>query len=504
MSVDIAERIASGSFILTVGQTLSLIIGTIFSFVIARLLGPDNYGLLSISLTYPLMVSNLMDLGLGGVIARYVAEPGKDRPIYAWTGVLIRLSSSIVGGLAVYLLSDFFASLLARPDIAMFIKVLSIYSCCTSILSPLIAVFNGLGKYKLAASVNIVQYCVRGPLTIALVLMGTGVNGAVIAYSASYLLVSLIYMAIYTNIVKPVAFSTRILKEMIYLALPLYASSISDIALKPVVDSILARHVSNYELGNYAVALNSLMPLGALLGAISTAVLTSFPLISGDQALLRENARNIAVYSSAVFTAIGMCYLSVITPLVHILYGKSYADAPVYALLYSASQVIPVILGSLVIGNYLLTIKATLLGGIIGVIRSVSIAIFTYLWVPFHGVVGAALAALIGSTLSSLIGLILVYKATGLLINVVDSVRISLPSMISFTIAYMISTRFARLLISFLTGLITYMTLYLIISPFFVKKSVIMKIAELACKLEYIGWIIKPITRIYLKLVLRE
>ena len=64
---------AVGGFALFVGRLAYNAISAVGSIVIARLLGPANYGIISIALIYPLMFSGLADLGLSTAIMRYAS-----------------------------------------------------------------------------------------------------------------------------------------------------------------------------------------------------------------------------------------------------------------------------------------------------------------------------------------------------------------------------------------------------------------------------------------------
>ncbi|MEM4369351.1 MAG: oligosaccharide flippase family protein, partial [Desulfurococcaceae archaeon] len=63
MSDQVELRIASGTLVLSASQLVALLLGVAFSVVIARLLGPEDYGLVGVSLMYPTMIVSILDLG---------------------------------------------------------------------------------------------------------------------------------------------------------------------------------------------------------------------------------------------------------------------------------------------------------------------------------------------------------------------------------------------------------------------------------------------------------
>lgn len=513
MNNEVAERIVKGSFVLTLGQLLSVVVGFVFSVLIANLLGRENYGLLSIALTYPSMVASLVDLGLGGVIARYIAKPGSRKDVYAWTGVLIRAFTSAAGGLLVYFFADYFAYLLGRPVLVEPIKMLSLYTVFSSLLGVLAAVFNGLGKYEVSASINITQYIVRGPLAVLFIALGLGLHGATLAYSIGYTAVTVIYMILFVSIFKHPGFSFPAAARMLSVSWPLFIASLSSVFLKPSVDVIISRNVSDSELGDYGVALNSLMPLGILLGSISTAVLTSLPILIENKDQLKEGAEDAVFYSSTTSAALGFCYLSIIHPLVRI-YGRSYVNAPLLAIIYGLSSLLPVLLGSLVVGNYFIVLKTTKYNALTSSIGFIVIIALSYVLVPLMGVPGAGLAYIVGNTTSASIAYVIALKTLGLKLNLSRNIKTLIPSLLAFLPGFTASTAITTyvstmatlnyllgLLVAVAVGLFTYSLVYLALIPFFTDMETIRKLLDLASRLEYIGEIIKLIGNYYLKLI---
>ncbi|MEM0002010.1 MAG: oligosaccharide flippase family protein [Desulfurococcaceae archaeon] len=513
MSNEVAERIVKGSFVLTLGQLLSIAVGFVFSVLIANLLGRDNYGLLSIALTYPSMVASLVDLGLGGVVSRYTAKPGSNKDIYAWTGLVLRALTSAIGGIIVYLSADYFAYLLGRPILTEPIRALSFYTIFSSILGVLSAIFNGLGKYEISASINITQYVVRGPLAVLFVLLGLGIHGAALAYSIGYMVVSILYMALFISIFRSPRFSLSIATKMLGISWPLFVASLSGVFLKPIVDTILSRNVSNSELGDYGVALNSLMPLGILLGSISTAVLTSLPILIENVDQMKESAKDAVFYSSTISIALGFCYLSVIYPLTRI-YGRSYVNAPIYAIIYGLSSLLPVLLGSLVIGNYFIVLKATKYNAITSLAGFSITVILSYMLTPIMGVAGAGLSYIVGNVVSATIAYAIASKSLDLKLNFSRNIKTFIPSLIAFISGFASSTLITihvstmatvyfilGLIAATITGLSIYSLVYLALIPFFTDRETIYNLFNLATRLEYVGGVVRVIGSYYLKYV---
>jgi len=500
LNVKIAERVGGGSFYLTVGQAVALLLGLVFSIVLARVLGPDNYGLISIALVYPSMFVSLTDLGLSAVISRYSTEPSTRREVYVWSGIAMRTLLAISGGVLVYFMADIFASLLGRVYIESLIRILALYTVSSSILSTFYSAFAGLGRYKVSAFILILQYSLKGVLAITLLLAGLHIYGVALSYSLAYTILVPVFLVLLIRGIKPaVSLSEGV--EVLKVALPLYVAVVCDVFLKPTLDTTLSKYISNYEWGNYSVAFNVLMPISALSGAIVTATLTSLPLLTGDSESLKKNTGELVFYTTTVFSGLALLYLSVLKPLVSIFYGAEYSSAPGYAIAVSASTLVPAILGSLVIGNYFVTIKATRWNAVISVIRMIAALITAYASIPVFGVYGVALALLAGNAISTLAGYYILVDVYYVHIDLKKSIRASLPAFIAFTIAYVLASIAGSQLLSILIGFAMYITVYLLLLPVFLENRIIENIVKIASRLDYVGVLIEKISPYYFKLI---
>ncbi len=500
LNVKIAERVSSGSFYLTVGQAIALLLGLIFSIVLARVLGPGNYGLIGIALVYPSLFISLTDLGLSAVISRYSTAPLTRREVYVWSGIAIRALLAIIGGAVVYLMAETFASLLGRVYIEPLIRILALYTVSSSILGTLYSAFAGLGRYKISAFMLILQYFLKGVLAITLLLAGLHIYGIALSYSLAYTVLVPVFLVLLVRGLKPtISLSEGI--EVLRVALPLYVAVVCDVFLKPILDTNLSKYISNYEWGNYSVAFNVLTPISALSGAIITATLTSLPLLTEDNESLKKNTGELVFYTTTVFNGLALLYLSILKPLVSILYGTEYSSAPEYAIAVSASTIVPAILGSLVIGNYFVTIKATRWNAVISVIRVIAALITAYVSIPVFGVYGVALALLAGNVISTLVGYYILVGVYHVHIDFKKSIKASVPAFTAFTIAYVLVSITGSQLLSILIGFAMYIIVYLLLLPVFLENRVIENIVNIASRLDYVGVLIEKISPYYFKLI---
>ncbi|MDA4131959.1 MAG: oligosaccharide flippase family protein, partial [Thaumarchaeota archaeon] len=71
--VEIAQRSTRGSFALFAGNFLSTVISFVAILFIARLLGPGDYGVYTLSVLVPTILLNFLGFGVNSGITRYAA-----------------------------------------------------------------------------------------------------------------------------------------------------------------------------------------------------------------------------------------------------------------------------------------------------------------------------------------------------------------------------------------------------------------------------------------------
>jgi O-antigen/teichoic acid export membrane protein len=72
--MNVARQAAKGTMFVFAGDTSSAVILSITSIIIARMLGPSEYGLYSIALAVPSLMLLFTDLGINPALIRYLVS----------------------------------------------------------------------------------------------------------------------------------------------------------------------------------------------------------------------------------------------------------------------------------------------------------------------------------------------------------------------------------------------------------------------------------------------
>lgn len=233
-AADIAKVSARGGFNVLWGLVISSIISAVGFIFIARLLGPEAYGLYTIALIAPNMILIFRDWGITYAMIRFTAKyraEGRMDEVRSiiFAGLVFELAFGIILSAVSFAVSDYVAgSIFNRPAIAPLMQIASFYILASAVITAASAAFTGLERMALNSVMNICQSIIKTGLIIGLVLLGFGASGAVIGLVGSTAIAGLIGIAllltIYRTLPKPPSLSLEVkeyLKEMLRYGLPL-------------------------------------------------------------------------------------------------------------------------------------------------------------------------------------------------------------------------------------------------------------------------------------------
>ncbi|MCS7107118.1 MAG: oligosaccharide flippase family protein [Acidilobaceae archaeon] len=417
------ERIAKGAALLTFGSLLSLFLSALGSIVVARELGPAQYGLVTIAMILPNLLFVLLDLGLTAALVRYTSLGRSD---VVGTALALRTLIALLGGLANFLLAPLFVALIGRPELTEAVRLLSIFTTTHLLFSTANYILVGMGRYGESVLAGVLFTTLKVTLAIALVLSGYGVLGALLAHVISGLLVHLSTFGRALLLLRSLRFSPPALRELFAYSIPLYLPSLIGAPLGQIYYAFMASVSSNEEVGNLSVAYNFLAPLNALGGALSASVLSVLPSLASQE---RERAvRNVLRLTSLLLPSLSLGLVLLSEPAVKLLYGEKYQLAPLFLSAYLLGYLLTP-LGSLLwhsyfasIGKSTVILRASIVQNLIGAPL--------YLGLTYSaGALGFVVAGILSGALSTLYML----RAADISAGIEDNLRAMSPSLLSFT-----------------------------------------------------------------------
>jgi len=436
-----------------VGTFSAMVLLGLNSIIIARLLGPVNYGLYTLSFGIPYFLLGFIDLGMTTAAQRYISEFMAKRKLTSAKKVFQITSSymltlSLVFTVLFLILSNYIASsILNRPELAIYLRISALVILLETIFryisyNQLLA----LGKSHVSSFIDFLHALLRFTLAPLLIILGFGIAGAIFGALVGYTVAGIVGFTYLLYIFRGIKAEGDIsLKSIFSYNIPFMILGIIGLISNEVQYILLSRLIIASDIGNYAAANNLTSIIAIFTSPLAQITLPTFSRITDE----RQYAEAVMKYSKYALLitlgAQGMLF-SVSFPLVYLIYGEKYSLAP-YLLQLSLILSILTSFLSLYGRNTIFYIKRIYKIPIVENIINISVFVpLTYFLLLRFGIVGmifSSWASSIVSTiyediqLSKLIGLKLKESIFTLIkIEIIALISLILPTAMEFEIPY--------------------------------------------------------------------
>jgi len=402
--MSVAARIGTQFKTEFVAKIVSMVSGALLAILLARLLQPESYGILFLSLSILGTLNLFSKLGISKSGARYISEfketDTSQVPGIIGVSFLYVTITSFVVGVCLFVARELVTSVLNEPGLVPFLAIGTLYIALTTYTTFVRRTLQGLEDIKPAAAVHALESGSRFVFAVGIVLLGFGALGALGGYILSSFVAAVagcIY--IYIRYVRPgggLGWPTDGLPRRIAeYSLPLTATRSADV-LDKRVDTILVGFflnptaVSFYTIGKQVA--------GFVQSPASALGFTVSPTYSSLQT--QGDTEKAATVLEESLTHILLLYLPaaaglilVAEPMVRLVFGSEYTGAaPVvqllalYAVLHAVSSLV---------SNGLDYLGRARERAIIKTVTSVLNVVLNVILIPRIGVVGAAAATVV-------------------------------------------------------------------------------------------------------------
>jgi O-antigen/teichoic acid export membrane protein len=419
----IAKQAGRGSVVLFSGNLLATAIAAVASIVVARLLGPSNFGLFTLSLVTPSLLQLFTHFGTRTAVTRYVAHHLALGEVemarrFAQSAMIFSL---LVGGLLAgvnYAASWWVAgTLFQRPDLQPYIALASAFLIGQSIVLNVIAIATGWNAMGQASFANILQSILKLAISPALILLGFSISGAVLGHLVSYVVGGTVsaFILFFTKVKlvrERLGYFIEDTKEMIRFGFqPFIGGLLGGLATFYVSVLLAAVTVGHNELvGYYSAATNLTVPLSLLAGATGAALYPAFTSLHGIKADTGQAFAMSLKYVAFLIGPVIFFLVAASNELMYTFYGNSYVAGSGYLVLLSLASA-PIILGQSVFASFFLGLGRPRLAFVTGGLAAVVLFVVAPLLSVSSGlgVYGLILALLLSNGTTAAVGLYLVH-----------------------------------------------------------------------------------------------
>src|SRR5437773_1877740 len=443
------HRLVKGSaytFLATIlGQAFAL--GT--SIIYARLLGPGNLGVFAIYAQLSSHAVAIAGLGLGTPVTRFVARyRTEDKAalgkILSTALVLTLVATFVVAGATALLIDSIAMSLYGSPDLALMIKILSLFLVLNSISNVGASILQGLQKIGRLSLIGIFMEALTIPVMFVSLsrygLVGAVLGGTFILVVSTIVVFGFAWRDLHREDIRlALSFDLRSARQIVAYTLPLLAS----IALLKVTflvqTSELAFSLGYGDTGLFRVATTVSRIVAFVSGSISVPLLPAISELYAKAPIDQNRSKLTTILRISTFAglpiALGIGLFAGV--LIGILFGDDYAAAAPLAFVLVFAGFLDIL--SIVAANSMLSDGRTNTLLALDGIQSLVIVGGTAVLLDRLGLLGVGYALLLNSSVHSALIVILLGKRNR--VDVQGVVAALLPA----TGAFVLSTIFVFL-----------------------------------------------------------
>lgn len=307
-------------------QIGSGLIGLLVSILLARILDPEDFGLLGMILIFLAISNSLVSSGLGVSLIRSKQVTDVDYSTVFYFNLLV---SFLLYGV-IFLLAPYISLYYNKPELLNITRVYCLIVVIRSFTVVQISRFIKENKFKQLSIIQIISLLVGGGIGITLALKGFGVWSLVFSHIIQYLTSSIFLW--FVSAWKPIlAFSRQAFIRHFNFGYKITISGLLDSVFKNIYNVIIGKNYSATELGYYnrADSLQSYPP-NILSMALNKVTLPLFSEFQDDKIKLR--GLYIKIISLALFflTPIMVCGIVVSEELFRFLLSEKWLPAVPY------------------------------------------------------------------------------------------------------------------------------------------------------------------------------
>ena len=438
----------------------------LFSIVLARLLTPEDYGIVAMVIIFFAIAQTFVDSGFSNAIVRKKDRTEADLSTCFYFNIFVGLGFYIM----LFLCSPFIAEFYDQPILSSVVKISGLSVLINSLCIVQQAQFTIRIDFKTQAKVTLTSTVISGILGILLAYLGYGV-WALVWQGVIGTFIRMLLLWVFSKWRPRESFSKDSFHYLFGYGSKLLASGLLDTTYNNIYPIVIGKFYSPAQLGNFSRAQGwASLPSSNITGILQRVTFPVLTEMQDDDERLATNYRKLLRMSAFVVFPLMMLLASIASPLVRVVITSKWdACVPYLQIICFAMMWYPIHAINLnllqVKGRSDLFLKLEIIKKVVGVlVMCVTIPL-------------GVTAMCFGMVFTSINALFINTYYTGKLINVgfivqmKDLTPILITSIVSGIISYYCLPFFNSELIKIIISTIIYMGLYFLGSSIFSKKE---------------------------------
>ncbi len=393
---------------LLISQIIVSICGFIWTILMARYLGVEEYGIFGFAVSLTGILCILFDLGIGIHSVRHIATDYDSAPKYLGNAIPLKGLFSICGFVIIFIILLF----MKADELTIIVTLLfAIEQIIKKFVELMNATFQAFEEGKYQGILNTLMNVILFIFIIIAIYCDLGLYGIAFAYIFANIL-ALIYGYYILNkyIAKPnYEFDKTFCKNVTIAAIPFAATAILSSIYYSIDMVMLTNIVGNYATGIYN-ATYKLISVLTLFYGIYTAVI--FPVMSkfykNDEKMLLVSYEKSIKYLMLIIIPLAIATMFYSTDIIHLIYGHEYESAASVLSILIWTVCLLFISGA---GNSLLNASYKEVSVTkIYFIAAVFNVVLNIILIPYLSYIGAAITTVLSDLLIVIIQSYVIYK----------------------------------------------------------------------------------------------
>ncbi len=291
--------------------------------VLARLLSPEEYGIMAMIAIFIAVSNSIIDSGFSNALIRKVHVEQVDYNTVFYFNLVI----SVLVYLLLYIASPAISVFFKEPVLVEVIRVIGWILIINALAIIPRTQFVRKVDFKTQTKVSLISSISSGVIGIGMALAGMGV-WSLVGQQLSRQLLNTLFLWIYSKWHPVLEFSTKSFKELFGFGSKLLLSGLLDTIYKNIYYIVIGRFYTSTQLGQYTRAEQFNMMFSSNLTSVVQRV--SYPVLSSIQEepeRLREAYRKVIKIAMLITFACMLGLAAVAKPLIFILIGEKWLPA---------------------------------------------------------------------------------------------------------------------------------------------------------------------------------
>jgi O-antigen/teichoic acid export membrane protein len=385
-------KVFQNIFWAVLGKVVNIFSGLFVGILVARYLGPEQYGLMSYVVSYVTLFSIIATFGFDNIEIRELAKSHQSKEQILGTALCLRLFLAFCT-INLILISVF---LFEADRFTLWMIVIYSFSLIFNTLAVIRNYFTSIVNNEYVVKTEIVRTIIGAGIKVVLLIAKAPLEWFVIAVTFDFFIIAVGYVYSYRKKIgdfKLWAFNKNIAVYQIKESFPLLLSGAA-IILYQTIDQIMIRNmIDNAAVGQYVVAAklaDFIIFIPMIISQTITPILVQSRMSDTNLYELKKKFFfDVIIWSTVIFSLV-LCLIA--EPLITILYGNKYSEAipvlqivawkAVFAAMFSSS-------GQIIIIEH--RHKFAVFRNLIGCFFNILLNIFL---IPVMGIIGSGIASI--------------------------------------------------------------------------------------------------------------